>query len=110
MKKSPTSSLVWTRLQPEQKYRTTCVSSPDPWHEDQFNDFVDALEQMAENVPDEFALAVELDEPFGGPIRDRPLLLQAQLRLLRTLMHWAWAWAIVLIISLFYSTAVHCET
>ena len=71
---------------------------PDPWHEDQFNDYVDGLEDVVENVPAEFALTEELVESYGGAITDRPLVLKDQLRLVRMLMRWAWAVPTVLVI------------
>ena len=62
---------------------------PDPWHDDQFSDYVNALYQVTENVPREFALTDELsrvaDQGGGGPEA-----IKEQLRLIRLLSSLAW--------------------
>jgi hypothetical protein len=61
---------------------------PDPWHEDQYNDYLAELQSIVKNVPDEFALTDELAQT-----RDiqgvGPEVLKNQLRLIRTLMNLA---------------------
>jgi hypothetical protein len=42
---------------------------PDPWRADQYNDYVAALQGVAQNVPDQFALADELGPGLRYPGR-----------------------------------------
>ena len=62
---------------------------PDPWHDDQFSDYVNALYQVTENVPREFALTEELSRVAdqGGV---GPEAIKEQLRLIRLLSSLAW--------------------
>jgi hypothetical protein len=61
---------------------------PDPWHADQFNDYIESLEDLVANVPAQFELTGEL-----ARIEDTqgvgPEALKSQLRLSRFLMTWA---------------------
>jgi len=61
---------------------------PDPWHEDQFSDYIESLEDLAANVPTTFALTGELarvadTEGVGAKT------IKIQLRLIRKWMHLA---------------------
>ena len=62
---------------------------PDPWHDDQFSDYENALFKVVENVPPEFALTDELaqtvDQQGVGPEA-----IKRQLRLIRLVGMWAW--------------------
>ena len=86
------------RVNSEHGVNSLLIAYGNPWHEDQFNDYVDALEDVVQSVPAEFALTQELVESYGGAITDRPLVLKDQLRTVRMLMRWAWAVPIVLAI------------
>lgn len=70
---------------------------PDPWHEDQFTDYVNALFAVVDNVPTEFALTATLagaaDQSGVGPEA-----LKQQLRLIRLLGGVAWALPLVLVL------------
>ncbi len=70
---------------------------PEPWHEDQFNDYVSALHDVVENVPSQFALTNELAqvEDTAGV---GAAVLKGQLRLLRFLMNWAWLIPVILLL------------
>jgi hypothetical protein len=62
---------------------------PDPWHEDQFNDYVNALHKVVANTPDQFAFTQEVAQMINltGPAPD---IIKQQLRLIRFLMQWVW--------------------
>jgi len=69
---------------------------PDPWHEDQVNDYIDALKDTSDNIPSRF----NFSEEFGGDTSDpatAPVQLKAQLRLVRTLALVSWIVALVLL-------------
>ncbi len=70
---------------------------PDPWHEDQFTDYVNALFAVVDNIPTEFALTAVLagvaDQGGVGPEA-----LKQQLRLIRLLGGTAWALPLVLVL------------
>jgi hypothetical protein len=61
---------------------------PDPWHADQFSDYIESLSDLVTNVPAQLALTEELSR-----IEDTqgvgPEIIKGQLRLIRTLMTWA---------------------
>lgn len=70
---------------------------PDPWHEDQVTDYVNALFAVVDNIPTEFALTAVLagvaDQGGVGPEA-----LKQQLRLIRLLGGTAWALPLVLVL------------
>ncbi|MFQ5409704.1 MAG: hypothetical protein ACE5FI_14945 [Anaerolineales bacterium] len=72
---------------------------PDPWHDDQFSDYLNALFKVVDNVPTEFALTDEL-----ANVTDRggvgPETIKQQLRLIRTLGRFAWLAPTVLVVLL----------
>ena len=62
---------------------------PDPWREDQFNDYVNALDGVVENIPLKFNLTQEagnLSEAEG----QGPEAIKQQLRQIRWWMQWGW--------------------
>jgi hypothetical protein len=70
---------------------------PAPWHEDQVNDYVDALKGINENIPVRFNVSEEFGgSPSAGAVN--PALLKSQLRLLRFIAQWGWLIAIVLLL------------
>ncbi|NLE45333.1 MAG: hypothetical protein GX620_11480 [Chloroflexi bacterium] len=71
---------------------------PDPWHEDQFSDYVDALSDVVAAVPDSFALTSELTAASASPVNLQVLVLKQQLRLLRTVMSITWAFPLALLL------------
>lgn len=61
---------------------------PDPWHPDQFNDYVESLNEMVSEIPGQFALTGELagiDDTQGAG----PEFIKTQLRLIRRLKNLA---------------------
>jgi hypothetical protein len=58
---------------------------PDPWHEDQFSDNVEGLDDIVGNIPETFALTKEL-EGTADTKGIGPEVLKGQLRLSRQLM------------------------
>jgi hypothetical protein len=62
---------------------------PDPWHDDQFQDYIRALIDVNQNIPDRFDLTTTLSQSAdqGGA---GPTALKNQLRLIRTLGLWGW--------------------
>ncbi len=73
---------------------------PDPWHEDQFQDYLDALTDVVKNVPDSFNLTEELlqvEDAAGGV---GPEALKGLLRNIRTLAGLAWLVPLVLALLL----------
>ena len=62
---------------------------PDPWHEDQFSDYVNSLHEVVANIVDEFYLTEELSR-IADTAGVGPEVLKAQLRLIRLLMLYAW--------------------
>ncbi len=70
---------------------------PEPWHTDQFQQYVDSLTNVVENVPPQFALTQELaqtnDQQGVGPEA-----LKTQLRQIRFWMNIAWLIPLVLLI------------
>jgi hypothetical protein len=71
---------------------------PGPWYEDQFSDYLESLEEVVGNIPDEFSLT----EALGGRDEDNQGTgaedIKAQLRLIRTLMNVAWLIPLVLVL------------
>lgn len=63
---------------------------PEPWHEDQFSDYVNALFKVVDNVPPQFALTDELAANAVDPEGVGPEALKRQLRLIRFLGGIAW--------------------
>ena len=70
---------------------------PDPWHADQFQQYVDALTNVVENVPPQFALTQQLsraeDQQGVGPEA-----LKVQLRQIRFWMNFAWLIPLLLLL------------
>ena len=71
---------------------------PEPWEEDQINDYVDSLRMVVNNVPREFALTDELRASGEGPVGVGSLVIKQQLILIRAAMNLAWIAPIVLLI------------
>lgn len=70
---------------------------PDPWHDDQVQDYVDALQGVVKNVPPKFALTEEiLNVAAGGGTS--PDALKKQARDIRTMAMWAGAVPLVLVL------------
>lgn len=70
---------------------------PEPWHEDQINDYIDALDDAAENISEKFVFS----EVFGMSlsIPDTSLILAKNLlRLIRNLALTSWIAALVLLL------------
>jgi hypothetical protein len=69
---------------------------PDPWHEDQINDYVNALFAVVDNIPEQFALTDELARAAdqGGV---GPEALKQQLRTIRLAGMFAWALPLALL-------------
>ena len=63
---------------------------PDPWHEDQFNDYVNSLHNVVKNIPDQFELTRELSAIPDDPGSAGPATIKAEVRLIRLLMLLAW--------------------
>lgn len=70
---------------------------PDPWHEDQFQDYLNALGDVVRNVPDSFNLTEELLQVEDATEGVGPLALKEMLRNIRTLAGWAWLVPLVLL-------------
>ncbi len=70
---------------------------PDPWHDDQIQDYVNALVDVNQNIPDQFALTETLSQM---PDRDGvgPETIKEQLRLIRLLGMLAWALPLLLLV------------
>lgn len=64
---------------------------PDPYYEDQLNDYISSLAKVVENVPTQFALTDELARTADPAQGVGPAALKTQLRLIRLLLRWAWA-------------------
>ncbi|MBN2148675.1 MAG: hypothetical protein JW726_14910 [Anaerolineales bacterium] len=76
---------------------------PDPWHEDQFNDYLASLQDVVNNIPNEFALTEELaqveDTAGVGP--------EALKQTLRSIRFWAGiAWLVPLALALILAALV----
>ncbi|MCC7361674.1 MAG: hypothetical protein IT317_19475 [Anaerolineales bacterium] len=69
---------------------------PKPWEEDQFNDYVNALEDVVANIPATFALTRELQQSGDDTQGVGPEVLKQYLRLIRLLYVWAWVVPLVL--------------
>ncbi len=70
---------------------------PQPWHDDQFSDYKNALFKVVANVPQQFALTDELSRVADqGGIG--PDALKGQLILIRTLGNLAWLLPLVLLL------------
>ena len=70
---------------------------PEPYFEDQFEDYLNALFKVIENAPPEFALTDELaqtDDSAGVG----PEALKSQLRTVRLIAQWAWLLPLVLVL------------
>lgn len=72
---------------------------PDPWHEDQFNDYVASLQDVVNNIPPSFALTEELAqvEDTAGV---GPETLKQTLRMIRFLAGIAWLLPLALLLLL----------
>ncbi len=70
---------------------------PEPWHEDQFNDYVGALDDVVKEIKPVFKLSEELKalEDVQGI---GPALIKLQLRTIRFLMRWAWVIPLVMVL------------
>ncbi len=71
---------------------------PDPWREDQLNDYVNAVQQAVSNIPDEFPLTRELQAAGVDPDGAGAEAIKQQLRLLRLLGSLAWLLPVLLIV------------
>jgi hypothetical protein len=85
---------------PEDAPYNLCVF-PDPWHDDQFNDYVNAVKDVVKNIPDQLALTDELaqnvpDEPGVGPTA-----IKQELRIMRLVAQWAWLLPLILLALIF---------
>jgi hypothetical protein len=69
---------------------------PDPWHQDQVNDYVEALNGVNENIPVRFNFSDEFGLSSGSAVD--PVLLKSELRLLRLIAQWGWLIALVLLL------------
>jgi len=71
---------------------------PEPWHEDQVNDYVEALNGVNDNIPVRF----NFSEEFGLTTSStaNPVVLKSQLRLLRLIVQWGWLIALVLLVAI----------
>jgi hypothetical protein len=70
---------------------------PEPWHEDQFNDYVNSLHEVVKKIPPQFALTDELSRvsDAGGV---GPQALKQQLVLIRFVMNWLWLVPVLLLL------------
>lgn len=70
---------------------------PDPWHEDQFNDYMGALDDVVKEIKPVFKLSEEVKalEDVQGI---GPALIKLQLRTIRFLMRWAWVIPLVMVL------------
>lgn len=71
---------------------------PQPWHEDQFSDYVESVQQVVSNVPDNYALTEELAKAADDPQGVGPEVLKLQLRFIRIMMKIAWLFPLVLLV------------
>ena len=70
---------------------------PAPWHEDQFNDYVNSLHSVVNNAPIQFELTKELAAaPDRGGVG--PEAIKQQLRWTRLAMQWAWVVPVALLL------------
>jgi hypothetical protein len=69
---------------------------PEPWHDDQFGDYVEALEKVVENIPAQFALTAQLAANAPDQQGAGPEALKSQLRQIRLVGMWAWLPMVVL--------------
>jgi hypothetical protein len=81
---------------------------PDPWHEDQFSDYVRSLQNVVNDIPPQFELTKEvaqLENRQGAG----PQTIKNQLRLIRFLMRWLWLapWALFTAIGLLVVRSWH---
>jgi hypothetical protein len=70
---------------------------PDPYHEDQFNDYVESLTDLVEEVPGEFVLADAIQRsPDYSPQGWKSL--KTQLRTLKLVSRWGWVLPAVILL------------
>jgi len=70
---------------------------PDPWREDQFNDYHDSLLEVVAQVPPTFALTEELVQ-VEDVVGVGPEAIKLQLRLIRWIGRWAWVAPLILLV------------
>lgn len=74
---------------------------PDPWKEDQLQDYADAVNEVAGKIPDKFPLTRELQAAKAVDPEPDPEAAEAvkqPLRLLRLAGQWAWAAPVLLLV------------
>jgi hypothetical protein len=69
---------------------------PEPWHDDQVNDYIEALGSINENIP----ARLNFSEVFGLTSSSTvgTSMLKGQLRLLRLIAQWGWLIALILLL------------
>ncbi|MCJ7625082.1 MAG: hypothetical protein MUO76_16400 [Anaerolineaceae bacterium] len=70
---------------------------PDPYYEDQFSDYVELLEQVVNNLPDEFSLTEALEGSEDDPQGVGSENIKTQFRLIHTLMNIAWLIPLIMV-------------
>ncbi|HPH96296.1 MAG TPA: hypothetical protein PKW33_07340 [Anaerolineaceae bacterium] len=71
---------------------------PDPYHEDQFNDYVASLQEVVNNVPVKFNLTAAMYEDEDTTVKGSSPA-KDQLRLMRALAAWAWLLPLLLVLA-----------
>jgi len=69
---------------------------PEPWQEDQVSDYVNALIDVNQNLPEQYNFSQMLAEKSISNVAN-PEMLKSQLRTMRALARWGWLAAILLL-------------
>jgi len=69
---------------------------PEPWQEDQVSDYVNALIDVNQNLPEQYNFSQRLAEKSISNVAN-PEMLKSQLRTMRALARWGWLAAILLL-------------
>jgi hypothetical protein len=83
---------------PDEEVLYNLCEFPDPYREDQISDYANAVQNVVDNIPDEFPLTRELQNSGVDPQGAGAEALKQQLRLLRLLASLAWLLPVVLIV------------